>query len=138
MRNNSAFRIILIAIVLPLLLLWGGEVCAQSPPDMRGISPQPSPSSTMAISPDSKYLYLFHSNRIYQFELPALRLIKSIEVEIPDRPMPRGSSKGDLIKDLDKDMDGRVSRKEFTGPGQVFDKLDRNNDGYIDKGEARK
>jgi len=31
----------------------------------------------MVVSPDSKYLYLYHSGSIRQYELPALKLLKA-------------------------------------------------------------
>lgn len=45
---------------------------------------------------------------------------------------------------MDTDKDGKVSRAEWTGPEQAFDRLDRNKDGVLDKadranaGRARK
>jgi hypothetical protein len=41
----------------------------------------PPPFVSMAISPDSKYLYIFYRERIYQYELPYLKLIKSAGVD---------------------------------------------------------
>ena len=45
---------------------------------------------------------------------------------------------GDFIQNFDQDKDGRVSREEFRGSDQVFNRLDRNQDGYIDETEAPK
>jgi Ca2+-binding EF-hand superfamily protein len=39
---------------------------------------------------------------------------------------------------MDRNGDGDVSRREFTGPPEVFDKLDLNKDGLIDAEEAEK
>lgn len=40
---------------------------------------------------------------------------------------------------MDTDKDGRVTRTEWTGPEQAFDRLDRNKDGVLDKADrARK
>jgi Ca2+-binding EF-hand superfamily protein len=33
-------------------------------------------------------------------------------------------------------MDGRVSKEEFTGPSEIFERFDKNNDGYIDMNEV--
>lgn len=49
---------------------------------------------------------------------------------------PLGRAGGDFIGQFDTNNDGRVSRKEFSGPDQVFKRFDRDNDGYIDEVEA--
>jgi Ca2+-binding EF-hand superfamily protein len=36
-----------------------------------------------------------------------------------------------ILKAMDRDRDGRVSRREFTGARSQFDELDGNEDGYI-------
>jgi hypothetical protein len=38
---------------------------------------------------------------------------------------------------MDRNRDGDVSRREFLGPRDQFDRLDRDNDGLIDPDEAR-
>ncbi len=146
MKTKSALRINFnfIVIVLVSLLLWVADVSAQRSRlsadrgDERSISPSSSSTSAMAISPDSKYLYLFHTNKIYQFELPGLTLIKSVEVAITGRPKRQSSRKRDFIKDFDMDNDGRVSKEEFTGPSNIFKRLDINNNGYVDMSEVPK
>lgn len=43
-----------------------------------------------------------------------------------------GSSQGDgFMERFDKDGDKRVSKEEFLGPAEVFNRLDKNSDGYI-------
>jgi len=37
---------------------------------------------------------------------------------------------------MDVDKDGKVSREEWKGPEQAFDRFDRNKDGFIDKADA--
>lgn len=49
---------------------------------------------------------------------------------------PSGRPKGGFIERFDKNNDSRVSREEFTGPSQLFDRFDTNRDGYIDGSEA--
>ena len=39
------------------------------------------------------------------------------------------------LKRMDTDGDGRISKKEWKGRPEVFAKLDRNGDGYIDKAD---
>ena len=51
---------------------------------------------------------------------------------------PKGK-KLDLIKKLDQDNDGRISKEEYLSTHtERFDRLDKNKDGYIDKSEAAK
>jgi Ca2+-binding EF-hand superfamily protein len=38
---------------------------------------------------------------------------------------------------MDKNGDGRISRDEFTGQPAMFDRLDVNHDGYLDKSDRR-
>jgi len=142
MNFKGTLRISLVMIFL--LLFWRAEIFAQTPRfgtergGMGGISPNPNSASAMAISHDSKYLYLFHRNRIYQFKLPDLTLVKSIEVEVMGMPEGQSREKRDFIQDFDMDHDGRVSREEFSGPSHLFERFDSNNDGYIDKSEVSK
>jgi Ca2+-binding EF-hand superfamily protein len=37
---------------------------------------------------------------------------------------------------MDKNRDGDVSRREFLGTREAFDRLDKNGDGLIDRREA--
>jgi spore coat protein CotH len=52
-------------------------------------------------------------------------------------PGPGGGPRGDPIKEMDKDGDGRVSRKEWKGPPEDFDRIDRNGDGQLDGTELK-
>ena len=55
------------------------------------------------------------------------------------RPNPRGPMAGGrpgFVSRLDRDGDGRVSRREFDGPPGAFDRHDANNDGYLTDAEA--
>ena len=45
------------------------------------------------------------------------------------------SSRGDLLRSLDKNNDRRVSREEFPGTDETFSRMDRNSDGYISKSD---
>lgn len=51
--------------------------------------------------------------------------------DMPPQPGPRMPS----FSDMDKNKDGKISRDEFLGPPQFFDRLDENKDGFIDEGE---
>ena len=52
---------------------------------------------------------------------------------------PAGSSAGpDWFRKMDSNQDGDVSRREFLGPRDQFDRLDRDKDGLIDADEARR
>ncbi len=43
-----------------------------------------------------------------------------------------------FIRRLDRDGDGKISRKEFDGPAEHFNHFDKNRDGFISKEEAPK
>lgn len=84
MKNSKALWVFSVLIVLAI----AGNVFAQTydrqPPQGQGqerFGPPPPLFSSMAISPDSKYLYLFYRERIYQYELPSLKLVKSADVD---------------------------------------------------------
>lgn len=47
-----------------------------------------------------------------------------------------GARFADLIKRSDKDGDGKVTREEFQGRPEMFERLDRNGDGVIDAADA--
>lgn len=52
------------------------------------------------------------------------------------------AKKGDILKKLDTNTDGKISRAEFEASGKgkakLFDKLDTNNDGFLTKDELSK
>ena len=52
----------------------------------------------------------------------------------PGRPM--GGNRPGFVRRLDRDGDGRVSREEFDGPADAFDRLDANRDGYLHDSES--
>jgi len=65
---------------------------------------------------------------IDQNEKPAAG--KSIDQSI------KGAAKGgNMIQNLDKNGDGKISKDEFAGPAEVFTTLDKNKDGFIDQNE---
>ncbi len=41
-----------------------------------------------------------------------------------------------LLDNLDADHDGKISKEEFTGPDEAFDRLDADGDGFVAAGEA--
>ena len=49
---------------------------------------------------------------------------------------PRTKKGKEFINKFDKNNDGRVSRKEFTGSDKTFNRLDKNKDGYINSTEV--
>ena len=55
------------------------------------------------------------------------------ESEIPKK---RPFGKRNFIADFDQDKDGKVSKEEFQGPDDLFTRLDKNGDGFIDEAEA--
>ena len=52
------------------------------------------------------------------------------------RPPGGGPQGGSFIQRFDSDNDGNVSKDEFPGPDEVFNRLDKNKDGYINESEA--
>ena len=64
-------------------------------------------------------------------------LLEKRELPRSGKPIkPRIRTEEDFVKQFDKDNDGRVSRGEFTGSVRAFNRLDKNNNGYIDENEA--
>ena len=55
----------------------------------------------------------------------------------PDKA-PTTPSTGDLIRDQDRDGDGRLHRAEFSGTNAEWRALDRDGDGYVTRAEAGK
>ena len=50
-----------------------------------------------------------------------------------------GSSPGDrFLQRFDEDKDGKVSKDEFPGRTEMFDRVDENKDGFIDESEINK
>ncbi len=50
-----------------------------------------------------------------------------------------GGSPGDmLLQRFDKDKDGKISKDEFPGRAERFDRVDENQDGFIEKSEINK
>jgi Ca2+-binding EF-hand superfamily protein len=49
-------------------------------------------------------------------------------------PAGRGAM-GDRLRAMDKNNDGKVSKDEFAGPAQLFERLDANSDGFISSDE---
>jgi hypothetical protein len=55
--------------------------------------------------------------------------------EAPGRPGDGGHG-ARFVRRLDRNGDGKVSRREFDGPAEHFGDFDKNGDGYIDEDEA--
>jgi len=59
------------------------------------------------------------------------------ETEIKDAMDKRQREAGyGFFERFDLDSDGKITREEFTGSAAAFERLDRNNDGVIDKADA--
>ena len=46
-------------------------------------------------------------------------------------------SRPSMLAQDDQDADGKVSAEEFSGPQELFDRLDQDGDGYIDTSEGQ-
>jgi len=62
--------------------------------------------------------------------------VKSTGKRLPPSPDGGGGAVDRFIKRLDKNGDGKVSKREFDEPDHHFDRLDRNSDGYLEANEA--
>lgn len=57
----------------------------------------------------------------------------------PNRPSGQAPSNKQIMKDLDANNDGKISKSEAKGPlANDFSKVDANKDGYISKDELDK
>jgi Ca2+-binding EF-hand superfamily protein len=62
----------------------------------------------------------------------------SAALPIPDPAEETKTGKetgNEILKRLDRDRDGRVSRKEWRGNSRIFDRIDKNSDGFLDRKE---
>ncbi len=60
-----------------------------------------------------------------------------VDAEIKDAmDRIRNEEEYGLFERYDLDGDGRITREEFTGPAADFERLDRNRDGILDKGDG--
>jgi Ca2+-binding EF-hand superfamily protein len=60
------------------------------------------------------------------------------DADVPERMRERRDARGGgaMRKELDKDGDGKVSKEEFvTGPTTIFDRVDADHNGSLDKQE---
>ena len=76
-----------------------------------------------------------------KFDLTRLprQLCLTVSAGLPVSPLGRPKAVGPAwFRAMDRNGDGDVSRKEFTGPPEVFDKLDLDKDGLISVEEAEK
>ena len=91
MKNKLNSKLAVLAIVLVIGLFFVVSLCAQPygrgpqrGERMQGGPPFGPPKGltpvAMVVSPDSKYLYLYHNGSILQYELPALKLLKTEQI----------------------------------------------------------
>ena len=66
---------------------------------------------------------------------PTLETRQSTGTSIPERA--RGK-RGDRLKKIDANMDGRISREEWPRDAEVFARLDADNDGFLTQEEMRR
>jgi hypothetical protein len=70
--------------------------------------------------------------------LPGLTgAVAAVAVPQPMAAVAQSNVNPDWFQKMDRNHDGDVSRREFLGPRDQFDRLDRDQDGLIDANEAR-
>lgn len=89
----------------------------------------------------------FKDDKVSEYEISASKTWTREDQKEADRLGRRGKPDGRSVPSRsgrdnafimrhDRNNDGRISRQEFLFPAEVFDRLDRNKDGYIDDSEA--
>ncbi|WP_010585070.1 EF-hand domain-containing protein [Schlesneria paludicola] len=78
----------------------------------------------------------FRDGRLNRNALPH-HLLAVVSHGHPQSPLGRPDRQGPAwFQAMDRNGDGDLSRREFTGPTEIFQKFDLNRDGYVDHQEA--
>ena len=89
---------------------------------------------TLAMEIDGNFAYVLIGTTLYKVNLETMETVASCNL----REGEEGGeivTAADMIKRLDKDGDGKISKEEWIGPAPFFDRLDRNGDGAITEDE---
>ena len=109
------------------------------PVPLPGERPEPRPiralpligGSECAMEIDGGKIYLVAGNMVFKIDAEKMELEKKKDLT----EVPITGSAEDVIKRMDKDADGKISKGEWLGAEQMFGKLDKNNDGFLTKDE---
>ena len=77
-------------------------------------------------------------NKSFLFIASSLIVLFSVQIVISKRRPMRRPNRGKIIKAMDTNKDGKISKKEWNSFHEnLFKKQDKNSNGYLEKDELR-
>jgi len=131
-------RVLVVAVLVGFGFLFGQEDLPERPRRQRRQRPPFGPERraprthrlpTLAMEIDGNFAYVLIGTTLYKINLETMET--SATCELQEEKGKEAATVEDLIKQFDRDGDGKISREEWRGPGGLFDRLDRNGDGTI-------
>jgi len=131
-------RVLVVSVLVGFGLLFGQEDLPERPRRQRRqrppfLSERRAPRTprlpTLAMEIDGKFAYVFIGTTLYKINLETMETTATCQLQ--EDKGKEAATVEDLIKQFDRDGDGKISREEWRGPGPLFDRLDRNGDGTI-------
>jgi hypothetical protein len=134
-------------VVLGVITLLGlAYLFAQEKPPEPGPVPQPGPApvpeprqirvlpqiagAECAMVTEGGKIYLVAGIMVYKVDAEKMELEKK-----KDLTEAITVTAEDIVKRMDRDQDGKISKSEWQGPEEMFAKLDNNTDGFLTKEE---